>query len=284
MIASPVVIIVLRVVEPSPRTFVVQLLVADAVMYCVAAVFTSNVTVLLAADVETDVLSIGDTKIGFVVVAVLIVGEVKVLFVSVSLPARDATSASETAVFNCARVDVIVLVASEIDLFVRVCVEAALFAQVSPEVVEESVIKTYPFVDADKTVIESFALPASKSPLALIEAVGIKGLAIISVESLSTQIVPVVNDVVGALFVNTAVAPVGTPPRVPSASTQIYPSGTSAGEKSAGAGCVFCAFPPDDGRASNVAISCSMSYKNFAIELASRDPGDVFAVLYVYEP
>jgi hypothetical protein len=54
------------------------LLVADAVMYRVAAVFTSNVTVLVAADVETEVLSIGATKIGFVTVAVLIAGEVNV--------------------------------------------------------------------------------------------------------------------------------------------------------------------------------------------------------------
>ena len=144
------------------------MLVADAVMYCVAAVFTSNAIVLVAAEVETDVLSIGATKIGFVIVAVLIAGDVKVLFVSVSVPASEATSASLIAVFNCARVDVIVLVASEIDLFVSVCVDAALFAQVRPEVVEESVIKTYPFVDADKTVTASFALPASKSPFALI--------------------------------------------------------------------------------------------------------------------
>ena len=156
--------------------------------------------------------------------------------------------------------------------------------QDSPEVVEESVIKTYPFVDADKTVIESFALPASKSPLALIVAVGIKGLATISVESLSTQIVPVVNDVVGALFVNTAVAPVGTPPRVPSESTQIYPSGISAGVKSPGAGCVVCAFPPDDGLASSATISASMSAKNFAIEFASSAALDVFDTSYAYEP
>ena len=125
-------------------------------------------------------------------------------------------------------------------------------------------------------MIESFALPASKSPFALIVAVGINGFAVIAVESLSTQIVPVVNDVVGALFVNTAVAPVGTPPRVPLASTQIYPSGISAGEKSAGTGCVFCAFPPDDGLASSAAISVSISNKNFAIELASSAAVDVF--------
>ena len=57
---------------------VVQLLVDDAVMYSVDAVLTSIGTVLVAAEVETEVLSIGATKIGFVTVAVLIAGEVNV--------------------------------------------------------------------------------------------------------------------------------------------------------------------------------------------------------------
>ena len=47
-----------------------------------------------------------------------------VLFVKVSVPAREATSASETAVFNCARVDVTVFVPREIDLLVNVSVES----------------------------------------------------------------------------------------------------------------------------------------------------------------
>jgi hypothetical protein len=64
------------------------LLVDDAVMYSVDAVLTLIVTVPVAADVETDVLSIGATKIGFVTVAVLIAGEVNVLFVRVSVVAR----------------------------------------------------------------------------------------------------------------------------------------------------------------------------------------------------
>jgi hypothetical protein len=51
----------------------------------------------------------------------LIVGDVKVLFVRVSDPAMEATSASDTAVFSCASVVVTVLEEKEKVLFVNVC-------------------------------------------------------------------------------------------------------------------------------------------------------------------
>ena len=53
-----------------------------------------------------------------------ITGEVRVLFVKVSAPASEATSASVIAVFNCASVEVSVLFVNEIDLFVSVSVVA----------------------------------------------------------------------------------------------------------------------------------------------------------------
>lgn len=53
-----------------------------------------------------------------------ITGEVKVLFVKVSVPVSEATSASVIAVFNCARVAVTVFVPKDIDLFVKVSVVA----------------------------------------------------------------------------------------------------------------------------------------------------------------
>lgn len=57
-------------------------------------------------------------------VGLLIVGLVNVLFVRVSVPARDAKSASVTAVLNCARVPDTVFEPRAIVLFVRVCAVA----------------------------------------------------------------------------------------------------------------------------------------------------------------
>jgi hypothetical protein len=182
--------------------------------------------------------------------------DVKVLFVSVSLPATVAKFWSVKAVLNSAIVPVIVFVPSAIDLLVNVCVLAAESTQASPEVVEELTLRTNPFVEAaDKIVTASFALPAIKSPFAAIADVGIYGFAVISVASLSTQITPVVRDVVGAEFVNTEVADVGCPPTVPFESTQINQSGISGGVKSAGAGSVLSTSPPDEGRFSRAVMS-----------------------------
>ena len=62
------------------------------------------------------------TSVFVIPVGVLITGEVKVLFVRVSVPASDAKSASVTAVLNCASVPDTVFEPSEIDLFVSVSV------------------------------------------------------------------------------------------------------------------------------------------------------------------
>ena len=124
-----------------------------------------------------------------------------------------------------------------------------------PVVVEELTLRTCPFVPEKRIPAVSFAVPTIRSPFAEITACGIKGFAVTDSASLSTQIRPVVRDVVGDEFVNIAVADVGCPPMVPFESTQIYPFGISAGVKSPATGASSSTSPPEDGRFSKVVIS-----------------------------
>ena len=77
-------------------------------------------------DIGSPVAFVRTPEAGVPSAGVVIVGDVKVLFVRVSVPASVATSASLIAVFNCARVDVTVFEPSEIDLFENVVVDDAV--------------------------------------------------------------------------------------------------------------------------------------------------------------
>ena len=79
-------------------------------------------------DIGSPVAFVRTPEAGVPSAGAVIVGDVKVLFVSVSVPASEATSASVTAVFNWARVDVTVFEPSEIDLFENVVVDDAVTA------------------------------------------------------------------------------------------------------------------------------------------------------------
>jgi hypothetical protein len=256
------------------------LLVDDAVISNVPDVLISILTVDVAADVETEILSSGATKTGCV-----ITGDVKVLLVKVSVVARPTNVSVEVGrvrdpvlviveivgLVKVSPATVVTVAPDAIDVDPSVGAEYELSVPHSkPLVVAELALRTCPFVPTVRVTIESFALPANKSPLALIVAVGIKGFAVMSVESLSTQIVPVVIDVVGALFVNTAVAPVGPPPRVPSESTQIYPFGIPEGVKLPATGAVVATSPPDEGRFSSDVMSSVISKSRRAIPTAGR--------------
>jgi hypothetical protein len=97
--------------------------------------------------------------VGIVIVPVLlideIIGDVRVLFERVSEPAREATSASEIAVFNSAKVAVTVFVARLIDLFENVVVDES--------VTEMSEVKaTVPVALGKVIVLSAVGSPALK--------------------------------------------------------------------------------------------------------------------------
>ena len=105
--------------EPVPVSSVTALikLALDGVAKNVATPVPSPLT---PVPIGKSVQEVNVPELGVPNTGVVSVGDVRVLFVSVSVPAKDTKSASVTAVLNCAKVPLTVLDPKAIVLFVNV--------------------------------------------------------------------------------------------------------------------------------------------------------------------